>query len=50
MMSALARECSLTFFTRAGIEIGVASTKAFTTQLVALSAGTDAGAKPTALV
>jgi glucosamine--fructose-6-phosphate aminotransferase (isomerizing) len=34
--SSLARECSLTFFTRAGIEIGVASTKAFTTQLVAL--------------
>jgi glucosamine--fructose-6-phosphate aminotransferase (isomerizing) len=34
--SALARECSLTFFTRAGVEIGVASTKAFTTQLVAL--------------
>src|SRR5476649_2075498 len=34
--SALARECALTFFTRAGIEIGVASTKAFTTQLVAL--------------
>jgi glutamine---fructose-6-phosphate transaminase (isomerizing) len=34
--SMLARECALTFFTRAGIEIGVASTKAFTTQLVAL--------------
>ncbi|MGF6535959.1 glucosamine--fructose-6-phosphate aminotransferase (isomerizing) [Paraburkholderia sp. GAS206C] len=34
--SSLARECVLTFFTRAGIEIGVASTKAFTTQLVAL--------------
>ncbi|VVD92050.1 glutamine--fructose-6-phosphate aminotransferase [Pandoraea pneumonica] len=34
--SALARECELTFFTRAGVEIGVASTKAFTTQLVAL--------------
>jgi glucosamine--fructose-6-phosphate aminotransferase (isomerizing) len=34
--SALARECALTFFTRAGVEIGVASTKAFTTQLVAL--------------
>jgi len=28
--SALARECALTFFTRAGIEIGVASTKAST--------------------
>ncbi|MEW6343882.1 MAG: glutamine--fructose-6-phosphate transaminase (isomerizing) [Pseudomonadota bacterium] len=34
--SMLARECALTFFTRAGVEIGVASTKAFTTQLVAL--------------
>jgi glucosamine--fructose-6-phosphate aminotransferase (isomerizing) len=34
--SALVRECALTFMTRAGIEIGVASTKAFTTQLVAL--------------
>lgn len=34
--SALARECALTFFTRAGVEIGVASTKAFTTQLVSL--------------
>mgnify|MGYP002515502693 CR=1 FL=1 len=34
--SALVRECALRFFTRAGVEIGVASTKAFTTQLVAL--------------
>ncbi|WGS52106.1 glutamine--fructose-6-phosphate transaminase (isomerizing) [Paraburkholderia sp. D15] len=34
--SALIRECQLNFITRAGIEIGVASTKAFTTQLVAL--------------
>ncbi|CAE6825795.1 Glutamine--fructose-6-phosphate aminotransferase [isomerizing] [Paraburkholderia aspalathi] len=34
--SALVRECALNFITRAGIEIGVASTKAFTTQLVAL--------------
>jgi glucosamine--fructose-6-phosphate aminotransferase (isomerizing) len=34
--SALVRECALTFITRAGVEIGVASTKAFTTQLVAL--------------
>jgi len=34
--SALVRECALHFITRAGIEIGVASTKAFTTQLVAL--------------
>ncbi|MGO4304619.1 glutamine--fructose-6-phosphate transaminase (isomerizing) [Cupriavidus sp. RAF12] len=34
--SALVRECALHFITRAGVEIGVASTKAFTTQLVAL--------------
>ena len=34
--SSLVRECALNFITRAGIEIGVASTKAFTTQLVAL--------------
>ena len=34
--SAMVRECKLAFITRAGIEIGVASTKAFTTQLVAL--------------
>ena len=34
--SALVRESALRFFTRAGVEIGVASTKAFTTQLVAL--------------
>jgi glucosamine--fructose-6-phosphate aminotransferase (isomerizing) len=34
--SALVRECALRFITRAGPEIGVASTKAFTTQLVAL--------------
>src|SRR5699024_2115826 len=34
--SALVRECQLAFITRAGIEIGVASTKAFTTQLTAL--------------
>lgn len=36
MESALPRESSLVFYTRAGVEIGVASTKAFTTQLVAL--------------
>ncbi|WP_274585197.1 glutamine--fructose-6-phosphate transaminase (isomerizing) [Neisseria leonii] len=36
MESALPRESSLVFYTRAGAEIGVASTKAFTTQLVAL--------------
>ncbi|MEM8659516.1 MAG: glutamine--fructose-6-phosphate transaminase (isomerizing) [Pseudomonadota bacterium] len=34
--SSLVRESDLVFLTRAGIEIGVASTKAFTTQLVAL--------------
>jgi len=34
--SAIVRECALKFLTRAGPEIGVASTKAFTTQLVAL--------------
>ena len=34
--SSLTREANLTFLTRAGIEIGVASTKAFTTQLAAL--------------
>ncbi len=34
--SAMVRECKLHFITRAGVEIGVASTKAFTTQLVAL--------------
>jgi glucosamine--fructose-6-phosphate aminotransferase (isomerizing) len=34
--SAMVRECALHFLTRAGVEIGVASTKAFTTQLVAL--------------
>src|SRR5690625_4551640 len=34
--SALVRECRLAFITRAGVEIGVASTKAFTTQLTAL--------------
>lgn len=34
--SAMVRECKLAYITRAGIEIGVASTKAFTTQLTAL--------------
>ena len=34
--SAMVRECSLAYITRAGAEIGVASTKAFTTQLVGL--------------
>ena len=34
--SAIARISKLVFYTRAGIEIGVASTKAFTTQLISL--------------
>ena len=34
--SAIVRESDMVFYTRAGIEIGVASTKAFTTQLAAL--------------
>lgn len=34
--SAVVRECALRFLTRAGPEIGVASTKAFTTQLASL--------------
>ena len=34
--SAMVRECALSFITRAGPEVGVASTKAFTTQLVGL--------------
>ena len=34
--SAMVRECALAYITRAGIEVGVASTKAFSTQLVAL--------------
>jgi len=34
--SAMVRESSMQFLTRAGVEIGVASTKAFTTQLVGL--------------
>lgn len=34
--SSLVRESDLVFLTRAGVEIGVASTKAFTTQLTAL--------------
>lgn len=35
--SSLVRESDLVFMTRAGVEIGVASTKAFTTQLAALA-------------
>ena len=34
--SAMVRECELAYITRAGIEIGVASTKAFTAQLAGL--------------
>ncbi len=34
--SAMVRECKLNYITRAGVEVGVASTKAFTTQLVGL--------------
>jgi glucosamine--fructose-6-phosphate aminotransferase (isomerizing) len=34
--SAMVRETTLSYLTRAGVEIGVASTKAFTTQLTAL--------------
>ncbi len=34
--SAMVRECQFAYITRAGAEIGVASTKAFTTQLVGL--------------
>lgn len=43
--SAIVRECALRFLTRAGPEIGVASTKAFTTQLAALALLTLALAK-----
>lgn len=34
--SAMVRECKLAYITRAGVEVGVASTKAFSTQLAAL--------------
>jgi glucosamine--fructose-6-phosphate aminotransferase (isomerizing) len=34
--SAMVRECTLAYITRAGVEIGVASTKAFSTQLAGL--------------
>ncbi len=34
--SDMVRECALSYITRAGVEVGVASTKAFTTQLTAL--------------
>jgi glucosamine--fructose-6-phosphate aminotransferase (isomerizing) len=45
--SAIVREAALRFITRAGPEIGVASTKAFTTQLAALALLTLALAKET---
>jgi glucosamine--fructose-6-phosphate aminotransferase (isomerizing) len=46
----MVRECSLAYVTRAGVEIGVASTKAFTTQLAGLFLLTLAlGAKPRAI-
>ncbi|MAZ39151.1 MAG: glutamine--fructose-6-phosphate transaminase (isomerizing) [Legionellales bacterium] len=45
--SAIVRESDLVFMTRAGVEIGVASTKAFTTQLIALLLLTIALAKRT---
>jgi glucosamine--fructose-6-phosphate aminotransferase (isomerizing) len=43
--SAIARASDMVFYTRAGAEIGVASTKAFTTQLIALFALTGTMAK-----
>jgi len=43
--SAMVRETALAYLTRAGTEIGVASTKAFTTQLVALYLLANAMAK-----
>jgi glucosamine--fructose-6-phosphate aminotransferase (isomerizing) len=42
-VGAMVRECKLAFLTRAGPEIGVASTKAFTTQLAG-AVRADAGA------
>src|SRR6185295_9802513 len=43
--SAIPRASAMVFYTRAGAEIGVASTKAFTTQLIALYALTGTLAK-----
>lgn len=43
--SSLVRESDVAFMTKAGVEIGVASTKAFTTQLIALAIFTLAMAK-----
>ncbi len=48
--SAMVRETALAFLTRAGTEIGVASTKAFTTQLVALYLLANALAKSRGLL
>lgn len=48
--SAMVRECALAYITRAGIEIGVASTKAFTTQLAGLFLLTLALAKTRGLL
>ena len=48
--SAMVRECKLAYITRAGIEIGVASTKAFTTQLAGLFLLTLALAKSRGLL
>jgi glutamine---fructose-6-phosphate transaminase (isomerizing) len=45
--SAIPRSSSMVFYTRAGAEIGVASTKAFTTQLIALFALTGTLARIT---
>ena len=45
--SAIPRASSMVFYTRAGAEIGVASTKAFTTQLIALFALTGTLARLT---
>ena len=45
--SAIPRSSSMVFYTRAGAEIGVASTKAFTTQLIALFALTGTLARLT---
>jgi glucosamine--fructose-6-phosphate aminotransferase (isomerizing) len=48
--SAMVRECKLAYLTRAGVEIGVASTKAFTTQLAGLFLLTLALAKSRGLL
>ena len=48
--SAMVRECALAYITRAGVEIGVASTKAFTTQLAGLFLLTLALAKAKGLL